>query len=734
MSEAIRIPPMIRWGRSLLDVSPQNAFIVRFGVVVTLAIWIGKAPGLVDNSPTWILITSLMLLEPTSGGSMMKGLLRAAGTIFGAFTAIGLFGLYSQDPPLLMAGLLAVQVVAAYGYTGPRFKYAWFVWAFTTAIVLGGAMTSGEAVETVAFQRASAVGIGILIVFIVDSLFWPARSEPRLRELMAGRSRQLGEVLREIVSGATSTDEADSASPALSSQTMAPQLALLGELQAEIGVSRTRTACLMRLVFLLEAIASRTRSLRAMMSTRGESEPGDPALMAPRSVLANDMANAMAEVGDALLDARSPEIDIEALDQALLDLQGGWNPDSASERRRESVASWFADLRDLIGVLRMIEEAFSSGGSMKPAEASAAARDSGRWRPDAFRAKVALRTGLAVIAALLAPLVLGWPLNTMVAPLAFMMAALNRGAVVQTLSALAIAVAFGWLIADLVIVFVTPVIDQAPLALALAFALAISLAYVPRLFPKLALLPTMGGLVAILSIFGGPGASTSVEGSYNTVCYIALGSGMGWLFSQIMWPATASSLFRNRVAQQLAEGLVALERNRTDAESGRRGRAAALIHHYIEQSTQLAALHGQARLEPVEGSLDEGRRTQILALVAEMTDAILADRTGALDVLQQRNPDALRPVMDAIEASEEAFRSNLQRAVDAMRGQPLADQRDLVAAHRLVEERLDEWRQHPMTLPLPDEDGTHGALVEIDSRRRLIERQIEIDRWMEEWV
>jgi hypothetical protein len=83
----------------------------------------------------------------------MKGVLRIAGTMLAAPISILLFGWFAQDPPLLMASMFGVQAIAAYGYTGPRFQYAWFVFAFTTATILGGAVIGQGAVEMLAFQR-----------------------------------------------------------------------------------------------------------------------------------------------------------------------------------------------------------------------------------------------------------------------------------------------------------------------------------------------------------------------------------------------------------------------------------------------------------------------------------------------------------------------------------------------------------------------------------------------------
>ena len=216
-------------------VSPAVAYAIRSAVAVTLAIWLGKVPGLVENQSTWILISVLMVLQPTPGGSLLKGLHRALGTAAAALSAILLFGLFAQDPPLLMAGLFLVQAVAAYGNSGRRFQYAWFVWAFTTAIVLGEAMSGQIAVETLAFQRASMVWMGILLVLGVESLLWPARAEPRLRASLASRAQQLGGALRLAIDG-------ESQDPSRPTSTLANQLALVDGARSELGVSRVERA------------------------------------------------------------------------------------------------------------------------------------------------------------------------------------------------------------------------------------------------------------------------------------------------------------------------------------------------------------------------------------------------------------------------------------------------------------------------------------------------------------
>jgi uncharacterized membrane protein YccC len=235
VTQAAESFPQLRRARRSLVLSPSAAYAIRTGVAVSAAIWIGKIPGLVENTSTWILITVLVVMQPVAGGSLLKGLLRAMGTLAAAFVSILLFELFAQDPPLLMAGLFLVQAIGAYGYSGRHFQYAWFVWAFTTAIVLGDAIAGQGAVETLAFQRASMVGIGILLVLVVDSLLWPARAEPRLRQSLAARARRLGDALRHAV---TALDPESRNPPASTPEpgSLASQLSLVEAVRTERGV------------------------------------------------------------------------------------------------------------------------------------------------------------------------------------------------------------------------------------------------------------------------------------------------------------------------------------------------------------------------------------------------------------------------------------------------------------------------------------------------------------------
>ena len=716
--------------RRALAISPAGAHAIRFSVAVAAAIWIGKAPGLVENQPTWILITVLMVMQPMTGGSLLKGLLRLVGTLAAALTSILLFWLFAQDPPLLMAALFFVQAIAAYGNSGPRFQYAWFVWAFTSAIVLGEAMAGQRAVETVAFQRASMVGIGIVLVFVVDSLLWPARAEPRLRNSLASRARGLGDTLRRAVTAPVDPPGADS-SPPPESGILASQLALVDAVRSELGVSRTTADALARMAMLLETLASRARLLAALIERPPDLDAEGRAFAAALSELARQIEAGLEEVAAALTVSRPPTHFSDELERALLRVEAErdrWVRRHGSSAALEGRA---ADLRDLVAVLRTVEEALSS---VEQPHATAPSRSLLHFRPDPFRTKIALRGGTAVIAAFVVPLTLGWPVNTLVAPIAFLFSSFNRGAGVQTMAMLAAIIALGWLVADLSIVYVAPHVGRAPPALVIPFAVAAPFAYIAVRRPQLALLPSVGGLIALLPVFGGTSAPTDVYGPYNTVSYMAVAVGVGWLFSRLMWPATAARLFRQRVAVQLELCLDAV-RGAPESVGVERGRRAAdLIRGCALQTVQLGPLHRQALHEPVERALDPARRTQILPLAMDLMDAVLGHRPSDSVPLLERGGAPLRPLLDALQRADQALFDSMKTAADVMRGEAAGYRPSaLAAAQRVVEDRLRDLSADALAIPDLSDEEKRRLLVQLDRHRRLVSRQLAIEDWFAGW-
>ncbi len=735
MAQALRTFPLRGMLTGLGAVSPEFAFAIRYAVCASAAIWIGHAPGLVTNQSSWILITVLMVAQPESGGSLMKGLLRIVGTAAGAIISIPLFGLFSQDPPLMLASLFLVQAVGAYGFSGPRYQYAWFVMAFTTAIVIGSAMTGGGAVETLAFQRATMVGLGLLIVFVVDMLFWPAHTEAGVRASLATRARAVGAALREAIDPSAATQ---SEAPEALASPLAGQLGQIVAARAEIGVTKTRAAILQNTAILLEAAASRARSLRIGPST--DEIPADSSNSLARAQLAFgiQLEAALEEIAAALETQRAPAPFADDIEAACAQIESELAVLRESNLTATAVEGRIANLRDLVSLLQTIQHAFDPMAERK--EKPRQERDKVQtpsWpRIDPFRMQIALRAGIAVAAALMIPAALGWSTNTLVAPIAFMVAAIpTRGGVTQMLIALAVVMGLGWLFADLAIVYISPVFGRLPLALVHVVAIAGPLAYVTAKWPKLGALRTLGGLLALLTVYGGPSAPTDVYGPYDTVCYLAMGLAVGWAMTHMFWPATAATLFRKRAAAQLELCLMALCDSAPDA-ADRRKHTAEALQRFAAQVAQISQLHGQAEQEAVEQALDGSRRAALLALTQDLFDASFARDAGITpsggSERQASRPEAAA-FSSALQHESEALIASVQSAIDALRNRAAPPTSALANAHRTVIDCIESLRERSEDAPRVEEHERTAFFKRLDTRRQIITRQLAVEAWLAEW-
>jgi uncharacterized membrane protein YccC len=738
MAQALRTFPLHGVVASLISVSPELAFAIRYAVCVSVAIWIGHVPAIVTNQGSWILITVLMVAQPESGGSLMKGLLRIAGTLAAAIISIVLFGFFSQDPPLLLAGLFLVQAIGAYGFSGARYQYAWFVFAFTTAIVLGSAITGTGAVETIAFQRATMVGLGLLIVFIADMLLWPARTEAGVRANLAARARSIGVALREAIepNAARSSDAFEKpASP------LAGQLGQIAAASAEIGMTRTRATILQNTAILLEAAASRARSLRVVPGIEGTPTDSSSSLARARLAFANQLGSALEEIATALEAQRAPTPFADDLEAACAQVESELTVLREQSSAPAAVEGRIANLRDLVSLLQTLQHAFDAmlEWKSKPGKELDTSEIRGLLRVDPFRMQIALRAGIAVAAALLIPVTLGWSTNILVAPIAFMVAAIpTRGGVTQLLVALAVVIGLGWGLADLAIVYVSPNLGRLPLALVHVVAVAGTLAYLTAKWPKFEAMRTLGGLLALLTVYGGPGAPTDVYGPYDTVCYFAIALAIGWGSTHIFWPATATTLFRKRAATQLELCLAALRGSARDADSAERStHTAETLQHFATPLTQISTLHGQAEQEAVEQGLDGSRRAALLALTQDLFDASLARDAGfAPSDNQERhtsNPD-IAALSSALNRESEALVASVQSTIDALRDRAAPPNPVLANAHRAVIDCLDSLEDPAEDLPQVDEHERTAFLERLDTRRQIITRQFALEAWLADWA
>lgn len=712
--------------RGALTPSPAVAFAIRSGVAVSAAFWLGKLPGLVENHSIWIPITVFVLLmKPTSGGSLRKGFMRAIGTVAAFVTSIVLFGLFAQDPPLLMAAFFVVQAIGGYGSAGSSSPYAWFIWALTTGIVLVDAMTTGLDVETVAFQRASMVAIGILLMTVVDSLIWPARAEPRLRQSVADRARRLGETSRRAVAG----EPLDRGEPPPQSESLVTQLGLVEEVRGELGVSRDELNGLMRVALLLESVASRTRILAAPDGSRFDVNDGGRSLAEALAQLARRVEETLSAVAVAVSRPHSPVPTAPGLEDGLRTVEAERDRLQPQGGSSLALAGHVAVLRDLVSDVRAIEQALAAGG----AGTAVPSRSSSWWRyrPDPFQVQIGLRTGIGSLATILATLALGWPVNTMVVSLHLALASLTRGSTKQTLGPVVALVLVAWGLADVLIVFGAVFVEPTTEIVVVPFVVAAACGYIAARWPQLALVPVVIGQVGLLPVYAGPEPLTNVYGPYSIMCYVALALGVGLLAGRAMWPLTAAAMFRERLATQLELCLDALRAELASRDARRARRTTELLSRFTAQAAQLGPLHQQARYERVEEAWSEPRRDRILALATDLMDAVLAYRPRDFAELLERAGAPLEPLVEAVRQEDGALVTSMQKAVDAMRGEAVLRPATLAAAHRTAWTLENELRDALAESSGLTDDERRRLLVEMDARRRLVRRQRAIEDWFD---
>lgn len=679
---------------------------------VCAAIWLGHLPALIENEPSWIVITVLMVSQPSAAGSLSKGLLRITGTLVAGITAIVLFGLFSQDPPLLLASLLAVQLAGAYGFSGTKSQYAWFCFAFTTAIILGGALSGSGPVETVAFQRVTMVALGLLIVFLADMLLWPAQAKAALRKSLSARAREIGGALRRAILG--ERNAIASVSP------LAGQLGQIEAARAEIGVTETRVQALRNLAILLEATASRIRSLGSPGDAGSKSGDSEDGVARHLLTFADAIDEAFAGAASALERAELTSQNLADLDAAARRAQTELEALAGDAPANPLLASRMPVLEDLVQLLRALDSEFEGlldeGGQGREPSASLAGANPGLWpQLDPFRMQIALRTAIAVGAALLIPMSLGWSLNTTVAPIAFMLASIpTRGGAAKTVPVLVAVFGASWLFADLAIVFAGPVSGRLPVALLPAAAFAGGAGFLTAKKPQLEPLRTIGGILALLPLYGGASPPTDVYGSYSTMCYLAVAGAVGWSATHLLWPATASTLFRQRIAAQLELCQSLLRSEQPDADAATRSHPVArALELYAGQLASVASLHAQAEKEPIEDGLDGPRRAELLALIQDLFDACLAARPRAPGDGTGAGPESgIR--------EEKALLDSLQAAAESVRSGDPPGPSDLESAQTVDDDASARSGEAP-------------ASWGFERWSQVVTRQLAVETWLKDW-
>jgi uncharacterized membrane protein YccC len=140
----------------VLTFSLVLAFLVGAATWAVVALDLGHTGG-------WIILTIVVVFQPSLGAGFTKAAHRAAGTVLGFLIAILVGSLVPGGPLLSVIGTVFLMVAVFFMLQGrPYWLYATVL---TPAIVL--LESSGSTVNTVAEERLGATLIGVAVTLIV---------------------------------------------------------------------------------------------------------------------------------------------------------------------------------------------------------------------------------------------------------------------------------------------------------------------------------------------------------------------------------------------------------------------------------------------------------------------------------------------------------------------------------------------------------------------------------------
>ncbi|QNT70603.1 FUSC family protein [Defluviicoccus vanus] len=161
----------------------RNRRALAIGAATALAVYAALCLNL--DYPMWSGMTALTVTAATQRATVLKGLMRIAGTLAGALAAAFLLGFVADSNGLLATALFATVTYALYrSFTSP-YPYAWLLGGITIGLVLMQSMAEPDIGLHVAAYRATEIIVGVVSAFAVGALLLPATSDPEQDRALA---------------------------------------------------------------------------------------------------------------------------------------------------------------------------------------------------------------------------------------------------------------------------------------------------------------------------------------------------------------------------------------------------------------------------------------------------------------------------------------------------------------------------------------------------------------------
>lgn len=188
-----------------------------------------------DWKPSFMAILIVVLQTDAIGATLEKAVGYIAGTLGGAAVALAAIGLFAQDRPSFIIAMALLTGYAVYRMQGSRNAYAWLIFIVTLALVGWLPAQTPDAAFDVAVMRASTICVGVVVMLLVQGIFWPATAGTKFEQLL----RSFLEEARNSVVFMGKTMNGEKADPLTVKQSVTTQIrtidALGGCLEAAAG-------------------------------------------------------------------------------------------------------------------------------------------------------------------------------------------------------------------------------------------------------------------------------------------------------------------------------------------------------------------------------------------------------------------------------------------------------------------------------------------------------------------
>ena len=205
------------WRDAMKGEAATWMFIAKALLALYIACWL--AMRLEMPQPSTVMITVLIVMNPSTGMVLAKAFYRAVGTLIGCVAGVVLVALFPQQPLLLLIGMaLWTACMAAGALVNRNMRaYSFVLGGYTVAMIVLPSVNNPQAVFDTAIWRFAEVGLGLIVTGCVFDILFPNRLHQPLKESGRKNYVQLLEYIAASVgaSGAEARAQQHAQQPAL---------------------------------------------------------------------------------------------------------------------------------------------------------------------------------------------------------------------------------------------------------------------------------------------------------------------------------------------------------------------------------------------------------------------------------------------------------------------------------------------------------------------------------------